>query len=246
MGSQIECIKRIYKIQTPEGIRIEVESEERPISGVITAKLLQEDKEISSFFEKCKIVGIEEKKEDIANVQAKATKIKNIIKGKQKRKTKIKKSANAQEPAAEEKKEIKEEREIKDEREIKEREIKEIKEEREIKEIKEEREIKKVPPEEHQESLPLELAPHERINMMIKIGEEFTRPYYQKFIEDSGYRITDFMGFGDIEDALLLKRIEFTGEKIEKGLRKFRVIDATPIDINIYRETKRKFKHQIK
>lgn len=58
MGSIIECIKRIYRIQTPNGIKMDVESEERSISGTITAKLLQEDTEISSFFEKCKILDV--------------------------------------------------------------------------------------------------------------------------------------------------------------------------------------------
>lgn len=170
MGSIIECVKRIYKIQTPNGIEIKVESEERPISGVMTAKLLQEDKEICFFFEKCKILRIE-----------------NIRK-----------------------------------EEIKEEEIKE-----------------------DEEPIYRQIPPFDRINMILKIEGDFTRLDYQKLMKDSGYNISNFMGHGDMEDALLLRRIERTGEKIGKGLRKYKVINTTPVDNDMYREMKRQNKSEL-
>jgi hypothetical protein len=202
MGSIIECVKRIYKIQTPDGIKIEVESNERPLSGVMTAKLLQEDGEISSFFEKCKIIGIEKLEEEKKEERIK-------------RKIKIKKKYGKYGH-----KKPKKELEI------------EVIEPAEMKEIEEPKHV--------------QLAPCDRINMMIKMEGEFTRLDYQKVMEDSGYRMSNFMGYGDMEDAVFLRKIEHTGEKIGKGLRKYKVIDTIPVDSDTYREMRRQHKNKIK
>ncbi len=200
MGSIIECVKRIYKIQTPDGIEIKIESEERSISGVMTAKLLQEDKEICFFFEKCKILGIE-------NIRKEEKQEKRDRSKKKKREDTITK---------------------------KDLEIQVI-ETSEIQETKE-----------GEEPLRGHLGPFERLNMMLKIEGDFTRVDYQNLLEDSGYRISNFMGHGDMEDALLLRRIERTGEKIGKGLRKYKVIDVTPVNDDMYREMRRQYRNKIK
>jgi hypothetical protein len=85
-------------------------------------------------------------------------------------------------------------------------------------------------------------VPYERINMMITIEGEFTRADYQKFIRDKGYKISDFMGHNDIENALMLKRIAPTGEKIGKGSRKYRIIDVMPVEEYMFRKILRNSK----
>lgn len=76
----------------------------------------------------------------------------------------------------------------------------------------------------------------DRINMMITMEGEFTRLDYQKFVEDKGHKISDFMGHGDIEDAVLLKRIVPTGEKIGKGQKKYRIIDVVPVEQYMFKK----------
>ena len=90
------------------------------------------------------------------------------------------------------------------------------------------------------------IAPCDRINMMTTIQGEFTRLDYQKFMEDKGYKITDFMGHGDIEDAIMLKRIAPTGEKIGKGRRKYRIIDVVPVEQYMYRKMLKNYKDKMK
>lgn len=53
----IECFCRKYRVQTPGGLIVEVEST-KALSGQITHKLLEEDTEIDSFFSNHKIVGL--------------------------------------------------------------------------------------------------------------------------------------------------------------------------------------------
>lgn len=80
------------------------------------------------------------------------------------------------------------------------------------------------------------LSPYDRINMMIKMEGEFTRLDYQKFMEEKGYKMSDFMGHEDIKDAILLKRISPTGERLEKGRKVYRIIDVMPIEKYMYRK----------
>ena len=62
MGNIVECIKRTYRIQTPNGIKMEVESE-KLLSGATTARLLEDDSYISSFLENCKILDVKSHQE---------------------------------------------------------------------------------------------------------------------------------------------------------------------------------------
>lgn len=55
MDNIIECICRRYRVQTPGGTIIEVESD-KPISTQLNAKLLEEDIEINEFFRHHKIL----------------------------------------------------------------------------------------------------------------------------------------------------------------------------------------------
>lgn len=56
MENIVECICRRYRVQTPGGTIIEVESD-KPISTQLNAKLLEEDSEIDEFFKHYKILG---------------------------------------------------------------------------------------------------------------------------------------------------------------------------------------------
>ena len=56
MDNIVECIGRRYRVQTPGGTIIEVESD-KPISTQLNAKLLEEDTDISEFFTHHKILG---------------------------------------------------------------------------------------------------------------------------------------------------------------------------------------------
>lgn len=56
MDNIVECICRRYRVQTPGGVIIEVESD-KPISTQLNAKLLEEDLEINQFFKHHKILG---------------------------------------------------------------------------------------------------------------------------------------------------------------------------------------------
>lgn len=80
------------------------------------------------------------------------------------------------------------------------------------------------------------LTPCDRINIMITMEGEFTRLDYQKFMEDKGHKMSDFMGHGDIEEAVLLKRIAPTGEKIGKGQKRYRIIDVMPVEQYMFRK----------
>lgn len=56
-GNIVECIYRRYRVRSPGGTTIEVESE-KPLSGRTTRVLLEEDHEIGSFFENHKIIDV--------------------------------------------------------------------------------------------------------------------------------------------------------------------------------------------
>jgi hypothetical protein len=199
MGNIVTCIKRIYNIQMPNGIKMEVESE-KPLSGVTTAKLLEDDSEISTFLENIKIL-------DIKVPQEKA-----IVHGntsyKKKPSKKLKKSAKVK----------------KDKRSL----------------------DRKIAPGETDIQSGNRLTPCDRINMMITMEGEFTRLDYQKFMEDKGYNMSNFMGYGDIEDAVMLKRIATTGEKIGKGRKKYRIIDVMPVEQYMYRKILKTHKDKMK
>lgn len=174
MGSIIECVKRIYNIQTSNGIKVQIESDKH-LNRQTTAKLLENDneiKEISSILENCKILDIEKVLDNIS---------------------------------AHKKSEIRRE---------------------------ETRNIS--------ESRPgidnITLTPYQRFSRLIQIQGEFTRIDYQKLIEDSGHKISDYMGHGDIQDAVTLKRIEPVGKRISRQFTKYTVTDSTPIEEYKYRE----------
>ena len=57
MDNIIKCICRRYRVQTPGGTVIEVESD-APISSQLNAKLLEEDTYINEFFKHHKVLGI--------------------------------------------------------------------------------------------------------------------------------------------------------------------------------------------
>lgn len=56
MDNIIECVGRRYRVQTPGGTIIEVESD-KPLSTQMNAKLLEEDSEINEFFKHHKVLG---------------------------------------------------------------------------------------------------------------------------------------------------------------------------------------------
>ncbi len=56
MENTIECICRRYRVQTPGGMIVEVESD-KPLSTQLNAKLLEEEPEINEFFKYHKIHG---------------------------------------------------------------------------------------------------------------------------------------------------------------------------------------------
>jgi hypothetical protein len=78
--------------------------------------------------------------------------------------------------------------------------------------------------------------PYERINLMLSMEGDFTRKDYQTFIEDKNNKISDFQGHTDIRDAIILGKIEETGERIGKKLRRYRIIDTRPVDLFIYKK----------
>lgn len=176
MGNIVTCIKRIYNIQMPNGIKMEVESE-KPLSGATTAKLLEDDSEISTFLENIKILDVKVPNEK--TIVNRNTSYKKKPSKKLKRGAKIKRGAKLR------------------------------KEKRAL-----EREIS---PGETDVQSGNRLTPCDRINMMITMEGEFTRLDYQKFMEDKGHKMSNFMGYGDIEDAVMLKRITPTGEKIGRA-----------------------------
>lgn len=55
MENMIECICRRYRVQTPGGMIVEVESD-KPLSTQLNAKLLEEEPEIDEFFKYHKIL----------------------------------------------------------------------------------------------------------------------------------------------------------------------------------------------
>lgn len=57
MENIIECITRRYRVQTPGGMIVEVESD-KPLSTQLNAKLLEEEKEINEFFKSRRILGV--------------------------------------------------------------------------------------------------------------------------------------------------------------------------------------------
>jgi hypothetical protein len=57
MDNIVECIYRRYRVQTPSGMVVEVESD-KPISTQLNAKLLEEEPEINEFFRYHKILGV--------------------------------------------------------------------------------------------------------------------------------------------------------------------------------------------
>lgn len=56
MDNVVECICRRYRIQTPGGMIVEVESD-KPLSTQLNSKLLEEEPEINQFFKYHKILG---------------------------------------------------------------------------------------------------------------------------------------------------------------------------------------------
>lgn len=56
MDNTIECIYRRYRVQTPGGMVVEVESD-KPLSTQLNVKLLEEEPEIDDFFKHHKILG---------------------------------------------------------------------------------------------------------------------------------------------------------------------------------------------
>jgi len=205
MGNIVTCIKRIYNIQMQNGIKMEVESE-KPLSGVTTAKLLEDDSEISTFLENIKILDIKVPREN--------TVVHRNTPYKKKHGKKLKKSAK-----------LKKNAKLKNEKRALDRDMS---------------------PAETDIPSGNRLAPCGRINTMITMEGEFTRLDYQKFMEDKGYKMSDFMGHGDIEDAVLLKRIASTGNKIGKGRKKYRIIDVMPVEQYMYRKILQNHKDKIK
>lgn len=57
MENMIECICRKYRVQTPGGMIIEVESD-KPLSTQLNAMLLEEESEINEFFKHRRILGM--------------------------------------------------------------------------------------------------------------------------------------------------------------------------------------------
>ena len=198
MGNIVTCIKRVYQIQMPNGIKMEVESE-KPLSGVTTAKLLEDDNDISSFLENVKILDVKVPHDRPATIKKSSYKKKPNKKLKKEKRALLKKIERGRLDIVPKEQEINSE-------------------------------------DKTQEKLEGGLIPCDRINMMTTMEGEFTRLDYQKFIEDKGHKMSDFMGHGDIEDALLLKRIAPTGEKIGKGRRKYRIIDVMPVEQYMFRK----------
>lgn len=182
----VECVKRTYRVQTSGGIKMEIESG-KVLSGLTTTKLLEEDCEINSFLENCKII----------DVEIPSSKVKKYYKKKAKPRKKQKIDV---EPVPD------------------------------IQDI----EVKN------------RITPCDRINLMIAIGGEFTRIDYQKFMEDKGHKMSNFMGHEDIESAMLLRRIEPTGEKIGRGLRKYRITDTMPVEEYMFRKIVKNVKSHMK
>jgi hypothetical protein len=190
MGNIVTCIKRIYNIQMQNGIEMEVESE-KPLSGVTTARLLEDDSDISTFLENVKILDIKVPQEKIVH----------------------KKQSYKKKPG----KKLKKIAKLHDGLDIA-----------------------------HggQDTTPGETdaqpknmsTPCQRINMMITMEGELTRLDYQKFMDDKGHKMSDFMGYTDIENAVMLKRIAPTGERIGKGRKKYRVIDMMPVEEYMFRK----------
>lgn len=204
MGNIVTCIKRIYNIQMPNGIKMNVESE-KPLSGTTTAKLLEDDSEISTFLENVKILDIKVHNKNVS-VCRNTSHNKKPIK-------KLKKNAKL-------KKGVK----LKDEKIL----------------------LEDIAPRKTNVRPENRLTPCDRINMMINMEGEFTRLDYQKLIEDKGYKMSNFMGYGDIEDAIMLKRIAATGEKTERGHRKYRIIDVMPVEQYMYRKILQNNRHKMK
>lgn len=205
MGNIVTCIKRVYHIQIPNGIKMEVESE-KPLSGITTAKLLEDDSEISTFLENIKILDVKVPQKNAA-VHRKISYNKKPDK-KLKKKAKLKKSAK-----------LKKERRALD---------------------------REIAPGETDVRSGNRLTPCDRINMMITMDGEFTRLDYQKFMEDKGHEMSNFMGYGDIEDAVMLKRIVPTGEKIGRGRKKYRIMDVMPVEQYMYRKILKNHKDKMK
>ncbi len=195
MGNIVTCIKRIYNIQMPNGIKMDVESE-KPLSDATTAKLLEDDSEIGIFLENIKILDINIPQEKMVAHSNKKLKKRAKLKIEKRSKLKIEKRSKLKR----EKRDLLEKKTGDNDRSVN------------------------------------RLNPPDRVNMMITMGGEFTRIDYQKFMEDKGYKMSDFMGYGDIEDALMLKRIVPTGEKIGKGRKKYRIIDVMPVEQYTYKK----------
>lgn len=230
MEDTIQCTKRIYRIQTSTGVIMEVERDE-PLSEAKTAMLLEEDHEIKSFLGKCNILSVEVPENPLITRHIRKVKKKKLLKrirhneGKQPKETKKQPGDTGETPVetiGSEEQEIRpEEQEIKpDEQEVIE------------------------PQNVEMAKSANRLTPCDRINMMITMEGEFIRKDYMKFLEDKNYRMTDFMGYGDIEEALLLGKIELTGERVGKGNRKYRVIDTRPIEQYTYRKMKKSHKEK--
>lgn len=237
--SIVECVKRTYKI-TIGDMELRVESD-KPLKTTTTAMLLKDDDHIKSFFDNCNILeigAISETKEVIKNKDEKRS---SIFRKSQKTRTRAKTRARRHiekevtPEVTEEEKDITEEvtPEVTEEE-------KEITEEVTPETIEEEKDIT----EEEEEKKEGQMTPLDRINRMLKIEGEFTRPDYQRMLEQDSQKMSAFMGHNDIEEAVRLRRIEPSGRS--ERFMKYRVIDQTPIDEHTYRNMQRTFNQRNK
>lgn len=221
MENMVTCTKRIYQIQMSNGIKMDVESE-KPLSGATTAKLLEEDSDIGSFIENIKILDVKIPQEK-ATVHKKSLHKKKSKKGlKKAKKVRLKKIKHGTLEIVPKDQEVDSETDSETDSGVN---------------------SDITTPEKSNNKL----TPCDRINKMITMEGEFTRLDYQKFMEEKGHKVSDYMGHGDIEDAVTLKLITPTGEKIGKGCKKYRIIDAMPVEQfmfrNILKNNKKKRKY---
>lgn len=88
-------------------------------------------------------------------------------------------------------------------------------------------------------------SPRQRLNNLLKMKGVFTREDYQKhMLEIYGVKIEKFMAYDDIRDAIVAKRLEITEGKIGRA-RKYRVLDPTDIDENLYKTLMKDVKIQM-
>ena len=88
-------------------------------------------------------------------------------------------------------------------------------------------------------------TPRQRLNNLLKMTGEFTRKDYQKYMFDMyGVTIAKFMAYDDIKEGLLAKRLEITEETAGRS-KKYRVLDPTDVDENLYKTMMKDHKIQM-